>query len=89
MIKFVRRIRSAVNSSDGGPIVTHCSAGVGRTGTYIAVDILVQRIDAEAAVNVQEVVARMRAQRGNMVQTAVSFICPPSINLSSKNLSRL
>ncbi len=71
MIKFVRRVRSAVDSSHG-PVLTHCSAGVGRTGTYIAVDILTQQIDAGGVVNVQEVVCRMRAQRGHMVQTSVS-----------------
>ncbi len=72
MIKFVRRVRDAVKDTGGGPILTHCSAGVGRTGTYIAVDILIQCLDAEGVINVQEVVARMRAQRDNMVQTPVS-----------------
>ncbi len=71
MIKFVRRVRSAVDPSHG-PLLTHCSAGVGRTGTYIAVDILAQQMDAGGVVNVQEAVCRMRAQRGHMVQTSVS-----------------
>ena len=71
MIKFVRRVRNAV-SPGHGPIVTHCSAGVGRTGTYIAVDMLTQQLDKDGPVAVQEVVCKMRAQRGSMVQTAVS-----------------
>lgn len=71
MIKFVQRVRSSIDPSHG-PVVTHCSAGVGRTGTYIAVDVLTQQIDAGGVINVQEVVCRMRAQRDLMVQTPVS-----------------
>ena len=73
MLKFVRHIRQHVTSLKG-PMVVHCSAGVGRTGTFIAIDILLQKIkDAGPGgmVNVQEIVCRMRAQRGNMVQTSV------------------
>lgn len=73
MLKFVRHVRSHVNPTQG-PMVVHCSAGVGRTGTFIAIDILLQRMqEVGGVVNVQEVVCRMRAQRGNMVQTTVSL----------------
>ena len=72
MLKFVRRVRDSVEPSHG-PMVVHCSAGVGRTGTFIAIDILLQRMKEEGCVlNVQEEVCRMRAQRGLMVQTNVS-----------------
>lgn len=71
MLKFVRHVRSHVTPTQG-PMLVHCSAGVGRTGTFIAIDILLQRMqEVGGVVNVQEVVCRMRAQRGNMVQTAV------------------
>ena len=72
MIKFVRQVRGHVTPTQG-PMVVHCSAGVGRTGTFIAVDILLQRMqEVGGVVNVQEVVCRMRAQRASMVQTTVS-----------------
>lgn len=71
MLKFVRHVRAHVTPTQG-PMVVHCSAGVGRTGTFIAIDILLQRIvEVGGVVNVQEVVCRMRAQRGSMVQTTV------------------
>jgi protein tyrosine phosphatase len=73
MLKFIRHVRSHVTPTQG-PIVVHCSAGVGRTGTFIAIDILLQRMqEVGGVVNVQEVVCRMRAQRANMVQTTVSL----------------
>lgn len=75
ILKFVRHVRGHVTPTQG-PMVVHCSAGVGRTGTFIAIDILLQRMqEVGGAVNVQEVVCRMRAQRGNMVQTTVSAVC--------------
>ena len=83
MLKFVRCIRSHMTqNSTTGPVVVHCSAGVGRTGTFIAIDILTQKIAEakrtealeEMRLSVQEVVCKMRAQRGNMVQTSVRAI---------------
>ena len=48
-----------------------CSAGVGRTGTFIAIDILMQRMAEHHNINVQELILQMRAQRVSMVQTVV------------------
>ena len=48
------------------------SAGVGRTGTYIAIDILTQMADKEKAVDIYHCVKTLRDHRMNMVQTLVS-----------------
>ncbi|XP_052249223.1 receptor-type tyrosine-protein phosphatase kappa-like [Dreissena polymorpha] len=56
-----------------GPILVHCSAGIGRTGTYIALDILVHEGEAEGAVEIHGCVLNMRRNRVNMVQTAEQY----------------
>ena len=49
------------------------SAGVGRTGTYICLDVMLQRMNAESNFNVFEFVTAMRSNRTFMVQTMVRF----------------
>ena len=49
------------------------SAGVGRTGTYIALDSLIDQAEKEKKISVQATVHKLRYQRVNMVQTLVSF----------------
>ena len=70
MLKFVRCVRRATSPTHG-PVVIHCSAGVGRTGTFIAIDVMLQKMAAKESLNVQEFVCRMRAQRAYMIQTSV------------------
>ena len=72
-LMFLRRIRQ-VNPSDSGPIVIHCSAGVGRTGCYIAIDTMLERLKHEKTVDLYGMVTCMRAQRNFMVQTEDQYI---------------
>jgi protein tyrosine phosphatase len=55
-------------------LIIHCSAGIGRTGTYIAVDSLTEEGETEGGVDVYAFVRNMRQQRVNMVQTVVSVV---------------
>nr|XP_039254382.1 tyrosine-protein phosphatase 69D-like [Styela clava] len=57
-----------------GPIVVHCSAGVGRTGTFIALDIVSEQIAESEEFNICEIVGRMRTRRPEMVQTLDQYI---------------
>ena len=56
-----------------GPIVVHCSAGVGRTGSYIAIDIALEQANKEGIVDISGIINRLRQQRMKMVQTHVSY----------------
>ena len=47
------------------------SAGVGRTGTFVAIDIGLQQMKANGAIDVRSIVAKMRMERNLMVQTEV------------------
>ncbi|KFP77285.1 Receptor-type tyrosine-protein phosphatase eta, partial [Acanthisitta chloris] len=56
------------------PILVHCSAGVGRTGTFIAIDYLIQQMEMENAVDVYGVVYDLRMHRPLMVQTEDQYV---------------
>lgn len=71
-LMFHHKLKSAL-SVDPGPIVVHCSAGVGRTGSFIAIDSLMEQMETEKAVDVYGFVARMRKQRNYMVQTQEQY----------------
>ncbi|XP_065611295.1 receptor-type tyrosine-protein phosphatase eta isoform X2 [Cyrtonyx montezumae] len=56
------------------PTLVHCSAGVGRTGTFIAIDRLIQQIEMENVVDVYGVVYDLRMHRPLMVQTEDQYV---------------
>ena len=81
LISFIRRVQKAHNKDEGVPLLVHCSAGVGRTGTFILLDSMLERIKAEGTVNVYEFLVGLRRKRVVMVQTVVSSdrtfkLCP-------------
>ncbi|NWW40572.1 PTPRJ phosphatase, partial [Panurus biarmicus] len=56
------------------PTLVHCSAGVGRTGTFIAIDRLIQQMEMESTVDVYGVVYDLRMHRPLMVQTEDQYV---------------
>ncbi|XP_044176026.1 receptor-type tyrosine-protein phosphatase S-like [Acropora millepora] len=68
LLAFRRRVR-AYNPEDAGPMIVHCSAGVGRTGTFVVVDSTLDRIKAENTIEIFNYVAYLRTRRTAMVQT--------------------
>uniref|UniRef100_A0AAQ4RTJ9 Receptor-type tyrosine-protein phosphatase delta n=1 Tax=Gasterosteus aculeatus aculeatus TaxID=481459 RepID=A0AAQ4RTJ9_GASAC len=72
-LAFLRRVK-ACNPPDAGPMVVHCSAGVGRTGCFIVIDAMAERIKQEKTLDVYGHVTLMRSQRNYMVQTEDQYI---------------
>ncbi|KAJ8269494.1 hypothetical protein COCON_G00121010 [Conger conger] len=65
-----RAIGSDWSGSPGGPpVVVHCSAGIGRTGTFCTLDICLSRLEDIGTVDVKQTVRRMRTQRAFSIQT--------------------
>uniref|UniRef100_A0A8C5WFZ3 Tyrosine-protein phosphatase non-receptor type 20 n=1 Tax=Leptobrachium leishanense TaxID=445787 RepID=A0A8C5WFZ3_9ANUR len=62
------------NVPGSGPVIVHCSAGIGRTGTFIALDILLKMGRAENKVNVFTCTSQLRRSRTNMVQDKEQYV---------------
>ncbi|XP_038146271.1 receptor-type tyrosine-protein phosphatase S-like isoform X13 [Cyprinodon tularosa] len=72
-LAFLRRVK-ACNPPDAGPMIVHCSAGVGRTGCFIVIDGMTERIKHEKTIDIYGHVTLMRSQRNYMVQTEDQYI---------------
>ncbi|XP_017291174.1 receptor-type tyrosine-protein phosphatase F isoform X3 [Kryptolebias marmoratus] len=72
-LAFLHTIR-ACNPADAGPIIVHCSAGVGRSGCFIVIDAMLERMKHEKSVDIYGHVTCIRTQRNYMVQTEDQYI---------------
>ncbi|XP_056126602.1 receptor-type tyrosine-protein phosphatase T isoform X3 [Rhinichthys klamathensis goyatoka] len=73
LLGFIRQVKF-LNPPDAGPIVVHCSAGAGRTGCFIAVDIMLDMAESEGVVDIFNCIRELRSQRVNMVQTEEQYV---------------
>ncbi|XP_007574306.1 receptor-type tyrosine-protein phosphatase C-like isoform X3 [Poecilia formosa] len=73
LLKLRRRV-NAFKNVFSGPIVVHCSAGVGRTGTYIGIDAMMEGLEAEGRIDIYGYVVQLRRQRCLMVQVEAQYI---------------
>ena len=77
MLAMLRRVR-AHYSLEEGPMLVHCSAGVGRTGTFIVIDTMLQRLMHEdEMLDIYGHVSLLRSQRNYMIQTEVCVRVKP------------
>ncbi|XP_026142639.1 LOW QUALITY PROTEIN: phosphatidylinositol phosphatase PTPRQ [Carassius auratus] len=73
LIQFVKAVRSH-RGHDNTTIVVHCSAGVGRTGVFIALDHLIQHVRDHDFVDIYGLVAELRSERMCMVQNLAQYM---------------
>ena len=71
LISFICRVRKLHPPSSEQPLLVHCSAGVGRTSTFILLDAMMQQMRSEGSLSVYQFLRSMRGQRMKMVQTQV------------------
>ncbi|XP_013775548.1 receptor-type tyrosine-protein phosphatase epsilon-like [Limulus polyphemus] len=73
LVSFLKRVRTFKQVSDG-PLLVHCSAGVGRTGTLILLDIMMNMAKVEHHVDLLKYLNKLRQNRINMVDTVDQYI---------------
>ncbi|XP_072233557.1 receptor-type tyrosine-protein phosphatase O isoform X2 [Leuresthes tenuis] len=73
ILQFVHIVRQQANRTKD-PVIVHCSAGVGRTGTFIALDRLMQHIREHEFIDILGMVSEMRSHRVSMVQTEEQYV---------------
>lgn len=73
ILQFVHIVRQQANRTKD-PIIVHCSAGVGRTGTFMALDRLMQHIREHEFADILGMVSEMRSHRLSMVQTEEQYV---------------
>ncbi|XP_069037972.1 receptor-type tyrosine-protein phosphatase eta [Lepisosteus oculatus] len=75
LISFRHLVREHMDQfSRNSPTIVHCSAGVGRTGTFIAIDTIIYQIEREGIVDVYGIVHSLRMHRPLMVQTEDQYV---------------
>ncbi|XP_056459517.1 receptor-type tyrosine-protein phosphatase C isoform X6 [Gadus chalcogrammus] len=73
LLKLRKRV-NAFKNLFSGPIVIHCSAGVGRTGTYISIDAMMESLESERQMDIYGYIVNLRKQRCLMVQVETQYI---------------
>ena len=77
VLNFLNIVNTKQESvKDAGPVVVHCSAGIGRTGTFIVIDIILNQIKLfglECEIDIQKTIQMVRSQRSGMVQTEAQY----------------
>ncbi|XP_051837867.1 tyrosine-protein phosphatase non-receptor type 20 isoform X2 [Antechinus flavipes] len=70
LVRYVRYMRKI---HETGPIIAHCSAGIGRTGVLLCVDVVLRALEKDFQFNIKNIVTQMREQRFGMIQTKEQY----------------
>ncbi|XP_075213083.1 protein tyrosine phosphatase non-receptor type corkscrew isoform X2 [Lycorma delicatula] len=77
VLNFLHDVNARQESlSSAGPVIVHCSAGIGRTGTFIVIDMILDQIKRQGLhceIDIQRTIQMVRSQRSGMVQTEAQY----------------
>ncbi|CAF0942939.1 unnamed protein product [Brachionus calyciflorus] len=74
LYNFMKIVDQQYEESDNkGPVIVHCSAGIGRTGTYLAIEYLAEQLRAKKKIDIYQRVLEMRKYRPKMVQNPIQY----------------
>ncbi|GAB1602220.1 tyrosine-protein phosphatase non-receptor type 11-like [Argonauta hians] len=77
VLNFLQMVNEQQESiPDSGPFVVHCSAGIGRTGTFIVIDMIIDKIKRhglDCEIDIQKTIQMVRSQRSGLVQTEAQY----------------
>ncbi|KAJ8040302.1 Receptor-type tyrosine-protein phosphatase kappa [Holothuria leucospilota] len=74
LISIIKKVKSLQTDGSSSPLLVHCSNGVGATGTFIAVYVLMDTVKKNKDVNIFDFVKNMREDRVDMVQTRIQYL---------------
>ncbi|EPB78571.1 Protein-tyrosine phosphatase [Ancylostoma ceylanicum] len=72
VLRLIRQVNG--DKLDNGPIVMHCSAGIGRTGTIILIDVILRRLFNAKEIDMVEMFKTLRNQRASCIQVEGQFV---------------
>ncbi|KAM4617890.1 tyrosine-protein phosphatase non-receptor type 5-like [Discoglossus pictus] len=75
LLKLVQDVEEAMQQAqpNDAPIIVHCSAGIGRTGCFIATSILCKQLKYEGTADILKTACQLRLDRGGMIQTSEQY----------------
>ncbi|CAM4689580.1 unnamed protein product [Lepidochelys kempii] len=91
LLQLVRDVEEAMQCAEekNAPVIVHCSAGIGRTGCFIATSICCKQLKHEGIIDILRTTCQLRLDRGGMIQTCEQYqFVHHVMSLYEKQLSR-
>ncbi|XP_056349679.1 tyrosine-protein phosphatase non-receptor type 5 isoform X2 [Oenanthe melanoleuca] len=91
LLQLVLEVEEAMQSAEekNAPVIVHCSAGIGRTGCFIATSVCCKQLKNEGIVDILRTACQLRLDRGGMIQTCEQYqFVHHVMSLYGKQLSR-
>ncbi|KAJ8040645.1 Receptor-type tyrosine-protein phosphatase epsilon [Holothuria leucospilota] len=74
LIAVIKKVKALQKGDNAGPLLVHCSNGIGATGTFIAIYSLMDVLKEGETIGVFDLVNNMRKDRMDMVQTRIQYL---------------